>query len=102
MNMRAGDLGFSVRVDVDRPAATDRRRAADRTSGARLCAVEPVQVPGNALDAREVRTAHGCVDAGRGATVATYPAGAGTGTLDLRARLVGARAASVHLTWTAL
>jgi len=100
---RAGNMGFAVQVTVDTgrasvPPATPRRRA-----GASLCALEAVRLPGNALRPADVRVRRGCVATSARATVATYPAGIGIGTLDLRGRVVVPGDAGVaHLTWTVI
>lgn len=88
---RAGDLGFQVRVEADRPAT--------------LVAARASQVPGNALRAQDVAVLdHGeRLLSGVAVTVAHYPAGLGTGSVRIGAVLRGPREPdAVRVVWTAL
>lgn len=88
---RAGDNGFAVSLEL----------AADGGSVALVTGLHAVQVPGNALQADDVRVAGTSLAiAGRPVSVASYRPGLGLGSVVLEASIVSL--VPVHVVWTVL
>lgn len=91
---RAGDLGFSL-------SATARGGS---PSVAVVTGVRVEQVPGNALDPRDVAVGGGVVGPRGGSTIASYPAGLGLGSVVVTAVVLTPALGpdDVDVVWTVL